>query len=66
MIKFVNVLFYIFQVGYATAHDVFVLICFFTVFAAMVEFACLNFLDAVLRKVKRKEEERRLYEVTFD
>ena len=58
-----KIFYFLTKVGYATAHDVFVLICFFTVFAAMVEFACLNFLDAVLRKIKRKEEERQLYEV---
>lgn len=66
MIEILIISFFTFnQVGYATAHDVFVLICFFTVFAAMVEFACLNFLDAVLRKIKRQEEDRQLYEVSL-
>ena len=31
----------------------------------MVEFACLNFLDAVLRNIQKKEEERMEYEVKY-
>lgn len=47
------------QVGYATALDVFIILCFVIVFAALVEFACINFLDTLVRRLKRKEAERR-------
>jgi len=43
------------QVNYATALDVFIILCFAIVFAALVEFAMLNFLDTLVRKLKRKE-----------
>lgn len=48
-----------FQVGYATALDVFIVICFVMVFAALMEFAFLNFLDTLVRRLKKKEAERR-------
>ena len=47
------------QVGYATALDVFIVICFVMVFAALMEFAFLNFLDTLVRRLKKKEAERR-------
>lgn len=48
------------QVGYATALDVFIILCFLNVFAALVEFAILNFLDTLVRRLKRKDNENRL------
>ena len=48
------------QVGYATALDVFIILCFLNVFAALVEFAFLNFLDTLVRRLKRKDTESRL------
>ena len=48
-----------FQVGYPTALDVFIIICFFTVFAALVEFAILNFIDTLVRRIKKKDKERK-------
>ena len=47
------------QVGYPTALDVFIIICFVTVFAALVEFAILNFIDTLIRRVKKKDREMR-------
>lgn len=47
------------QVGYPTALDVFIIICFVTVFAAMVEFAILNFVDTIIRRIKKKDRERK-------
>ena len=46
------------QVGYATALDVFIVICFVMVFAALMEFAFLNFLDTLVRRLKKKEAEK--------
>jgi hypothetical protein len=40
------------------ALDVFIILCFAIVFAALVEFAMLNFLDTLVRKMKRKESAR--------
>ena len=42
------------QVGYATALDIFIVVCFVNVFAALVEFAIINFLDTLVRRLKRK------------
>lgn len=39
------------QVNYATALDVFIILCFAIVFAALVEFAMLNFLDTLIRLI---------------
>ena len=47
------------QVGYPTALDVFIIICFVTVFAALVEFAILNFIDTLIRRIKKRDKERR-------
>ena len=45
--------------GYPTALDVFIIICFVTVFAALVEFAILNFIDTLIRRIKKRDKERR-------
>jgi hypothetical protein len=43
-------------VGYSTAMDIYVILCFVSVFAALVEFACINFIDTFIkRKAKSKE-----------
>ena len=39
------------QVAYATALDVFVIMCFMAVFTALIEFAFINFLDMFIRYV---------------
>lgn len=44
-------------VGYATAMDIFIIICFISVFAALVEFACINFIDTFIKRRKKREEE---------
>ena len=67
------------QVGYATAMDIYIIICFFAVFAALVEFACINFIDTFIKRFKaweeeekkrldkeKEEEERRCIIVTLD
>ena len=52
--------FYFFsQVDYATALDIFIILCFVNVFAALIEFALLNFLDTLVRRIKRKEQENK-------
>ena len=43
------------QVAYATALDIFIIICFISVFCALAEFALLSFLDLQVRKLKREE-----------
>ena len=45
------------SVGYATGLDIFIIICFISVFAALVEFACINFLDTFIKRRKAREEE---------
>ena len=45
------------SVGYATGLDIFIIICFISVFAALVEFACINFLDTFIKLRKAREEE---------
>ena len=47
------------KVGYATAMDVYIIICFFSVFAALVEFACINFVDTFIKRFKVWEEEEK-------
>ena len=37
----------------------FIIICFVTVFAALVEFAILNFIDTLIRRIKKRDKERR-------
>ena len=48
------------KVGYATAMDVYIIICFFAVFAALVEFACINFVDTFIKRFKIWEEEEKV------
>ena len=38
-----------YQVAYATALDIFIIICFISVFCALAEFALLSFLDLYIR-----------------
>ena len=40
------------KVGYATAMDMYIIICFSAVFAALVEFACINFIDTFIKRFK--------------
>ena len=40
------------QVGYATAMDIYIIICFVAVFAALVEFACINFIDTFIKRFR--------------
>ena len=47
------------QVGYPTALDIFVLICFMSVFAALVEFAVINFITVFINRYKAAEEKRK-------
>ena len=47
------------QVGYATALDVFIIICLIAVFAALVEFACTNFIDTFVKRFKKWEQEEK-------
>ena len=42
--------------AYATALDVFIIICSVLVFFALAEFALLSFLDVYIRRYKEKEE----------
>ena len=46
------------QVAYATALDVFIIICSVLVFFALAEFALLSFLDVYIKRYKEKEELR--------
>lgn len=46
------------QVGYSTALDIFIILCFVTVFAALVEFAILNFIDTIMRRLKKQDREK--------
>ena len=34
--------------------------CFGIVFAALIEFACINFMDTLIRRIKEKEKEMKL------
>ena len=43
------------QVAYATALDVFVIMCFMAVFTALIEFAFINFLDMFVRRLKHRD-----------
>ena len=46
------------QVGYATALDVFTIICFASVFSAFIEFSFINFLDMFIRRLKHRDKVR--------
>ena len=50
------------KVGYATALDMYIVLCFVAVFAALVEFACINFIDIFIKRFKiwEAEEKRKL------
>lgn len=45
------------QVGYSTALDIYIIICFFYTFAALTEFAVINFITIFVQRHKKKEEE---------
>ena len=47
------------KVGYATALDMYIILCLFAVFAALVEFACINFIDTFIKRFKKWEEEQK-------
>ena len=47
------------QVGYATAMDMYIILCLAAVFAALVEFACINFIDTFIKRFKKWEEEQK-------
>lgn len=44
-------------VSYATALDYFVILCFAFVFAAVLEFACINFVERAANKRRKKLED---------
>ena len=46
------------QVGYATAMDIFIILCFVSVFCTLIEFAFINFVDVFIRRLKMKDIER--------
>merc|ERR1712106_1085974 len=45
------------QVGYSTALDIYIIICFFYTFAALTEFAVINFITIFVQRKKKQEEE---------
>jgi hypothetical protein len=45
------------QVGYSTALDIYIIICFFYTFAALTEFAVINFITIFVQRHKKQEEE---------
>ena len=49
------------KVSYATAMDVYIIICFAFVFCALVEFAFIHFVEMFVRRVKFKDEERAMH-----
>ena len=44
------------MIDWGTALDIFIIICFIAVFAALVEFACTNFLDNFVKRKKASNE----------
>ena len=46
------------KVSYATAMDVYIIICFAFVFCALVEFAFIHYIEMFVRRVKYKDQER--------
>jgi gamma-aminobutyric acid receptor subunit alpha len=46
------------RVSYATALDSFVIICFSFVFAVMIEYAAINYLDKLAGDMKKLLQER--------
>ena len=49
------------KVSYATAMDVYIIICFAFVFCALVEFAFIHFIEMFVRRVKYKDQERAVH-----
>ena len=47
------------KVGYATALDMYIILCMAAVFMALVEFACINFIDTFIKRFKKWEEEQK-------
>ena len=47
------------KVGYATALDMYIILCLAAVFTALVEFACINFIDTFIKRFKKWEEEQK-------
>jgi len=45
------------QIGYATALDIYIIICFFFTFASLTEFAIINFIDIYYKRLKKWEED---------
>ena len=45
------------EVSYATALDYFIVLCMFFVFASIIEFACINFMERRANKRRKKIEE---------
>ena len=45
------------QVGYSTALDIYIILCFFYTFAALTEFAVINFITIFVGRYKKQEEE---------
>ena len=43
--------------GYPTAMDIFVVICLLSVFAALLEFAILNFITVTMNRIKTQKKE---------
>ena len=43
--------------GYATALDIYIIICFFFSFAALTEFAVINFIDVYFKRLKKWEDD---------
>ena len=50
------------QVGYSTALDIYNIICFFYTFAALTEFAVINFIPKFIKRYKDREEAQRKQE----
>ena len=46
------------KVSYATAMDIYIIICFAFVFCALVEFAFIHYIEMFVRRVKYKDQER--------
>ena len=46
------------QVGYSTALDIYIIICFCYTFAALTEFAIINFIPKFVKRYKDEEELR--------
>ena len=49
------------KVSYATAMDVYIILCFAFVFCALVEFAFIHFVEMFVRRVRFKDQERAVH-----